>query len=463
MSQENRLLQGGIFSSLVRFALPFLAAALLQQLYGTVDTLAVGRLSADAAAGLSAISTGAQIIYMVTTLVMGLATGGTVLIGQYAGSGQQENIRRTIGTMFPVFGIAAVIISALLITCSGGIVQLMQVPQAAAPAARQYLIICGAGMVFVTGYNMVSGILRGLGDSKTPMLLVAIACVINVIGDIVLVGPMQMGVAGAAVATITAQAVSFLFSLVILSRRKDFPLSFHRSSFALKKEQSRLLLKLGVPVALQDFCIGISFALISAFVNRLGLEQSACVGVVSRVSTIAMLVSTAFMSAIAAMTAQNMGSGQPRRAVQAMKWGMLLAAVVSFAAFAAVECFPAAILGFFTDDAGVIAQGVLYIRSNIIDVALVPFVFCMNGFFSGCGHTTFSMTNNLISTFGVRVAGTLLISLLPGATMFHIGLAAPAASLVQIAIEVVYLASGRWRRGSILSQPGQNTPDEVTP
>ena len=216
-------------------------------------------------------------------------------------------------------------------------------------------------------------------------------------------------------------------------------------------------------MALQDFCIGISFALISAFVNRLGLEQSACVGVVSRVSTIAMLVSTAFMSAIAAMTAQNMGSGQPRRAVQAMKWGMLLAAVVSFAAFAVVECFPAAILGFFTDDAGVIAQGVLYTRANIIDVALVPFVFCMNGFFSGCGHTTFSMTNNLISTFGVRVAGTLLISLLPGATMFHIGLAAPAASLVQIAIEVVYLASGRWRRGSILSQPGQNTSDEVTP
>ena len=283
------------------------------------------------------------------------------------------------------------------------------------------------------------------------MLLVAIACVINIIGDIVLVGPFQMGAAGAAVATVVAQGFSFLCSLIILHRRKDFPMRFQLRSFVLRKEQCRLLLKLGVPVALQDFCIGISFALISAFVNRLGLEQSACVGVSSRVSCIAMLVSTAFMSAIAAMTAQNMGNGQPQRAKQAMGWGILISAVISFAAFLLVELFPAAILGFFTEDAAVIAQAVLYTRSNVIDVALVPFVFCMNGFFSGCGHTTFSMTNNLISTFCVRVAGTLLISLIPGTTMFHIGLAAPAASAVQIVIQLVYLGLGCWRKNTVLS------------
>lgn len=452
MNQEtNKLTQGRVGPALLRFALPFLAASLLQQLYGTVDTVAVGRLSADAAAGLAAISTGAQITYMVTTLVIGLATGSTVLIGQYAGSGQKENISRTIGTMFPLFGIVGLVISAFLAACSGPIVSLMQVPQAAVPAARQYLVICGVGMLFVTGYNMVSGILRGLGDSKTPMLLVAIACVINIIGDILLVGPLQMGAAGAAVATVVAQGFSFLCSLIILHRRKDFPMRFRLRNFVLRKEQCRLLLKLGVPVALQDFCIGISFALISAFVNRLGLEQSACVGVSSRVSCIAMLVSTAFMSAIAAMTAQNIGNGQPQRAKQAMGWGILISAVISFAAFLLVELFPAAILGFFTDDAAVIAQAVLYTRSNIIDVALVPFVFCMNGFFSGCGHTTFSMTNNLISTFGVRVAGTLLISLIPGTTMFHIGLAAPAASAVQIVIQLVYLSLGRWRNNTVLS------------
>jgi putative MATE family efflux protein len=449
--RENRLTQGSVGPALLRFALPFLAASVLQQLYSTVDTVAVGRLSADPAASLAAISTGGQITYMVTTIVIGLATGSTVLIGQYVGSGQKENIRRTIGTMFPLFAIVGVLISALLAGGSGWIVQLMQVPEAAAPAARQYLLICGVGMLFVTGYNMVSGILRGLGDSKTPMLLVAIACVINIIGDILLVGPLQLGAAGAALATVVAQGFSFLCSLLILHRREDIPLEFRLRSFALRREQCCLLLKLGVPVALQDFCIGISFALISAFVNRLGLEQSACVGVSSRVSTICMLVSTAFMSAIAAMTAQNMGNGQPKRAQRAMVCGMGLSAAISFVAFLIVELSPAAILGLFTEDQGVIAQAVLYTRANIIDVALVPFVFCMNGFFSGCGHTRFSMTNNLVATFGVRVVGTLLVSMLPGTTMFHIGLAAPAASIVQIVIQVIYLSSGAWKKNTVLA------------
>jgi putative MATE family efflux protein len=449
--QENKLTQGSVGPALLRFALPFLAASVLQQLYSTVDTVAVGRLSADPAASLAAISTGSQITYMLTTIVIGLATGSTVLIGQYVGSGQKENIRRTIGTMFPLFGIVGVLISALLAGGSSWIVQLMQVPQAAVPAARQYLLICGIGMIFVTGYNMVSGILRGLGDSKTPMLLVAIACVINIIGDILLVGPLQLGAAGAALATVVAQGFSLLCSLFILHRREDFPLEFRLRSFVLRREQGQLLLKLGVPIALQDFCIGISFALISAFVNRLGLEQSACVGVSSRVSTIAMLVSTAFMSAIAAMTAQNMGNGQPKRAERAMVYGMGISAAISFVAFLIVELFPAAILGLFTEDQGVIAQAVLYTRSNIIDVALVPFVFCMNGFFSGCGHTRFSMANNLIATFGVRVAGTLLVSMIPGTTMFHIGLAAPAASIVQIVIQVIYLSSGAWKKNTVLA------------
>jgi putative MATE family efflux protein len=448
---ENKLTQGSVGPALLRFALPFLAASVLQQLYSTVDTVAVGRLSADPAASLAAISTGGQITYMLTTIVIGLASGSTVLIGQYVGSGQKENIRRTISTMFPLFGIVGVVISALLVSCSSWIVQLMQVPQAAVPAARQYLLICGVGMIFVTGYNMVSGILRGLGDSKTPMLLVAIACVINIIGDILLVGPLQLGAAGAALATVIAQGFSFLCSLFILHRREDFPLKFHLRSFALHKEQCSMLLKLGVPIALQDFCIGISFALISAFVNRLGLEQSACVGVSSRVATICMLVSSAFMSAIAAMTAQNMGNGQPKRAERAMVYGMGISAAISFVAFLIVELFPAAILGLFTEDQGVIAQAVLYTRSNIIDVALVPFVFCMNGFFSGCGHTRFSMANNLIATFGVRVAGTLLVSMIPGTTMFHIGLAAPAASIVQIILQVIYLSSGAWKKNTVLA------------
>lgn len=451
-TKHNSLLEGKVGPALLRFALPFLAASLLQQLYSTVDMLAVGQLSAHAAAELSAVSTGGQVTYSITSLLIGLSTGATVLIGQYTGAGRQEDIRRTIGTMFPLFGIFAVIVSALMAAFTGPIVRLMQVPAEAVRSAEEYLFICALGMIFVTGYNMVSGILRGLGDSKTPMVLVIIACILNIIGDIILVGPLQMGAAGAAIATVAAQAVSFFFSLIVLSRRKSFPFEFKWKNFRMHREQNSLLLRLGIPVALQDFCIGISFILITAFINRIGLDESASVGVVSRVTCIAMLVSTAFMSAIAAMSAQNIGAGQPKRAMAAMKWGIGISFVFSAVLFVLIQLFPAPVLGIFTDEPGVIAQGTLYMRSNMIDALLVAFVFCINGFFSGCGHTRFSMVNNLISTFAVRVAGTLIISLIPGTNLFHVGLAAPAASTVQIIIQLFYLKFGSWRHSTVLNE-----------
>ncbi len=448
--QTNTLLHGKVGPALLRFALPFLAASVLQQLYSTVDMMAVGRLSATPAVSLSAVSSAGQLTYAITSLLIGLSTGATVLIGQYVGAKRKEDVSRTIGTMFPLFAIVAIVIAAVLGFFAGPLITAMQVPDAAVQEAEEYLLICALGMIFVGGYNMVSAIMRGLGDSKTPMLLVAIACVLNIIGDIVLVGPFQMGAAGAAIATVFAQAFSFLVSLVILYHRKDFPFDFKRSSFRMHREQNRQLMKLGLPSAFQDFSIGISFLLITAFINRIGLDESACVGVAGRVSCIAMLVSTAFMSAIAAMSAQNIGAGQPKRARAAMVWGMMLSFVFSAILFILIQMFPGPILGLFTEEAGVIEKGILYLRANIIDALLVSFVFCMNGFFSGCGHTTFSMVNNLISTYGVRVLGTLLVSLIPGTNMFHIGLAAPAASMVQIIIEVIYLASGRWKENTVL-------------
>lgn len=451
MNHNQSLLHGKVGSALLRFALPFLAASLLQQLYGTVDMIAVGRLSANAASSLSAVSTGSQLTYAVTSLVIGLATGSTVLIGQYVGANRQKDIGRTIGTMFPLFAIFAVAITVVMAALTRPLVALLQVPAEAVTESEQYLFICAIGMIFVTGYNMVSGILRGLGDSKTPMILVVVACIINIIGDIILVGPLQMGAAGAAIATVAAQGLSFLFSLVILRRRKDFPFEFKRSSFRLHREQSRQLLKLGLPVAFQDFSIGISFLIITAFINRIGLNESASVGVVGRVSCIAMLVSTAFMSAIAAMTAQNIGAGQPKRARSAMLWGMGLSFAISAVLVLLIQIFPVPVLAFFTEEAAVIETGIPYLRSNILDAVLVAFVFCMNGFFSGCGHTTFSMVNNLISTYGVRVLGTLLVSILPGTSMFLIGLPAPAASLVQVIIQLFYLRFGSWQKNTVLS------------
>ena len=237
-TKPNSLLEGKVGPALLRFALPFLAASLLQQLYSTVDMMAVGRLSANPAISLTAVSTGGQLTYALTSMLIGLATGATVLIGQYVGAHRKEDITRTIGTMFPLFGLFAVIISVFLAALTGPLVTLMQVPAEAVRESRQYLFICAIGMIFVGGYNMVSGIMRGLGDSKTPMLLVAVACVINIIGDIVLVGPLQMGAAGAALATVGAQAISFVFALILLARRKDFPFEFRLHNFRLHKTNS---------------------------------------------------------------------------------------------------------------------------------------------------------------------------------------------------------------------------------
>ncbi len=451
-TKTNTLLEGKVGPALVRFALPFLVASLLQQLYGTVDLLAVGQLSANSAASISAVSTGAQLTFSITSVLIGLSTGATVLIGQYVGADRKEDISRTIGTMFPLFGLFALVISVLMAVLTGPLVALMQVPAAAAEEAKDYLFICALGMIFVTGYNMVSGILRGLGDSKTPMVLVIIACILNIIGDIILVGPLQMGAAGAAIATVVAQAISFLVSLMVLRRRKDFPFDFKWSSFQLRRDHSILLLKLGVPVAFQDFSIGVSFLFITAFINRIGLAQSAAVGVVGRVSCIAMIVSTSFSSAIAAMSAQNIGAQRPKRAVSCLRWGIALSLAVSIILFALIQLFPGQILSLFTKEADVIAQGTLYIRSYITDAVLVSFVFCINGFLSGCGRTTFCMIISTTSTYGVRVLGTLLVSLIPAATMFHIGMPAPAASLVQIIFQLFYLRFGNWRQNAVLTE-----------
>ena len=445
LKTENTLLTGPVGPALLRFALPFFAASFLQLLYGAVDMAAVGQFSTSAA--LAGVSSGSQVMHTVTALVVGLSTGGTVLIGQYVGARREEEISRAIGTMFPLFALVAVVISVVMAAGTPWIVLAMQVPAAAVEQAEHYLFICALGMVFVTGYNMVAGILRGLGDSKSPLILIAIACVLNIVGDLILVGPLQMGAMGAAVATVAAQGISFVLSVAVLRRRENFPFDFHRRSFSLKREYAALLLKLGVPVSMQEFLIGFSFLLITAFVNRMGLDQSASVGVVEKVISFAMVIPIAFLSAIAAMTAQNMGAGQPERARAALRWGIVCSLLFGCLTCGVIQLCPDLIMSVFSDDAGVVYQGALYMRSYGLDCILVAFVFCLNGFFSGCGHTGFSMANSLIATFGVRAPGVLIISLFPGATMFHIGLAAPVASVVQVAIQLLYLRSGRWRKG----------------
>lgn len=444
--EELSLVSGNIKRTLLKFALPFLGASFLQFLYGAADLMIVGRF-ADAA-GISAVSTGSQVMQAITSLVTGLATGGTVLIGQYVGARRREDVRASIGTMFSLFTLIAIVLTLISALCTNAVVALMRVPAEAVIPARQYLFLCSCGILFITGYNMVSAILRGLGDSRRPMYFILIATVVNIAGDLLLVGVFGLGAAGAAIATITAQALSLILSLLVL-RRRDFPFDFKRASFRLHRGRCAKLVSLGAPVAVQNVLVTISFLIITAIVNDIGLNESAAVGVVERIITFAMLAPSAFMAALAAMTAQNMGAGRPDRAGLSLKYGILFCLLCEGALFILLQLSPILWMGLFSPDPAVIAHGALYLRTYSFDCITVSFVFCLNGFYSGCGRTGFTMVNNLVSTFAVRVPVVFFVSRIAGATLLHIGIGAPAASAVQIVIQLIYYRSGRWRDSDI--------------
>ncbi|MEG2988814.1 MAG: MATE family efflux transporter [Oscillospiraceae bacterium] len=442
---SSSLLTGSVWKSLLRFALPFLAATFLQFLYGAVDLFVVGKFTD--AAGVAAVATGSQIMQTVTGLLLGLTTGGTVLIGQYVGAKRPQDVSRTIGTMFSVFALLAVGLTAVMLLCTDLMIAAMHVPEAAVLPAKQYLFTCGCGLIFIAGYNTVSGMLRGLGDSRSPMIFIAIACCINVVGDFILVGGFGMGALGAAIATVAAQGISFLLSVLVL-RRSSFPFDFQPSSFRMEKEKVRGLFRMGSPLAVQNVLVNLSFLLITAIVNNIGLTQSAAAGIVERLTGFSMLAPMAFSSAISAMSAQNVGANQIDRAKRVMWTGMGFSLLFGTVMFALAQLFPEGAVGLMIDDPAVMAQGALYIRSYSFDCILVCLVFCFNGFFAGCGRTGFTMANCLLVTFLVRVPVVFFMSLLPGVTLFQIGLAAPLASALQIILQLVYLKAGAWRKGA---------------
>lgn len=453
MSQRS-LVEGDVKHTLLRFTLPFLAATLLQFLYGAADLVIVGKFGDAAGAGVAAVTTGSQIMSTATSFLMGLAAGGTVIIGQLWGAKRREDVSETIGTMFTFFAVLALAMTAVLCLGTNQIVALMRVPEQAVESARQYIFICGCGVIFITGYNMVSGILRGLGDSRHPMIFVAVACCVNIVGDLILVGPLRMGAAGAAIATVAAQALSLLLSVFVL-RGKDFPFDFKPGSFRVRRDKLRALVRVGTPVAIQDVLVSLSFLIITGTVNGLGLVASAAVGTAGRIIDFCMTGPIAFHAAVSAMTAQNIGAGELGRAKRALKYGIFYSLVFGVTLFILLQLFPQGAMRIVNKNADIVTAGAMYLRSFSIDCILVCFVFVLNGFFSGCGRTGFAMVNAFVATFAVRVPVTLLVSALPGATLFHIGLAAPAASALQIVLQLIYYRLGRWKRGPLVGERGK--------
>jgi len=432
MDQPKNFTEGKIFSPLIRFALPVLLALFLQAMYGAVDLLIVGQFGGERADEfVSAVSTGSQIMMTPTVVITGLAMGLTVYVGDRIGAGKGEEAGEIIGSGICLFSILSLILSIVMVLSSSLLTETMHAPAKAFDSTVWYVAICSAGTFFIVAYNLVGSIFRGIGDSKIPLLTVAIACVLNILGDLLLVAVFNLGAAGAALATVFAQAMSVILSLLIIRKRK-LPFVFSKKNLRLNSVHVKAIFRLGTPIALQDLLVSISFLAILAIVNSIGLMESAGVGVAEKVCAFIMLIPSAFMQSMSAFVAQNVGAKRFDRARKALLYG--IASSLAVGVFIGYFSFfhGELLAGIFAKDASIIAPADEYLKAYAIDCLLTAFLFCFIGYFNGCGNTTFVMIQGIVGGIGVRLPASWLLSKIEPVSLFRIGLATPMSTLVQI-------------------------------
>lgn len=433
-SEKNDFTQGSILKKLAAFMLPILGALVLQAAYGAVDLLVVGRFGSTI--GLSAVSTGSQVLNLVTFVVTQLAMGVTVLIARYLGEKKPELIGSVIGGAAVVFTLLSAVLFVVMVGFARSISVLMQAPAEAVALTASYVRICGSGIFFIVAYNLLAAVFRGLGDSKSPLLFVLVACVVNIIGDLVLVAGFHLDAAGAAIATVAAQAVSVVCAVVILLKKK-LPFTIRKSDFRLNL-QSRKFLSIGLPLALQEFLTQLSFLALCAFVNRLGLEASSGYGVACKIVNFAMLIPSSLMQSMASFVSQNMGAGNPKRAKKAMFTGIGIGLAFGCAMFALVFFRGYLLSNVFTTDVAVIQNAFAYLKGFAPETLATAVLFSMVGYFNGSDKTVWVMVQGLVQTLLVRLPMAYIMSIQPNASLTMIGLVAPTSTVVGIVLNVCF-------------------------
>ena len=433
-SEKSDFTQGSILKKLALFMLPILGALVLQAAYGAVDLLVVGRFGSTS--GLSAVSTGSQVLNLVTFVVTQLAMGVTVLIARYLGEKQPKYIGPVIGGAAIVFTIISVVLFAVMVGLARPISVLMQAPTEAVDLTTSYVRICGGGIFFIVAYNMLAAIFRGLGDSKSPLLFVLVACIFNIVGDLVLVAGFHLDAAGAAIATVFAQAVSVVCAIVILLK-KDLPFKIQKSDLCLNSQCGKFL-SIGLPLALQEFLTQLSFLALCAFVNRLGLSASSGYGVACKIVNFAMLVPSSLMQSMASFVSQNIGAGNRQRAKKSMFTGIGIGLVIGSFVFALVMLKGDLLSSAFTTDAEVIANAYAYLKGFAPETLVTAVLFSMVGYFNGNNKTVWVMIQGLVQTLLVRLPMAYFMSIQPNASLTNIGLAAPTSTAAGIVLNVCF-------------------------
>lgn len=436
MKHENLLTEGNVFRVLLKFSVPFLIANIIQALYGAVDLMVIGWYCPPES--VAAVSTGTQVTQIITSMVSGLTLGGTILVGKYTGMQKEEETKRAIGTTLTLFAIVALGLTFVMLACADPVLAALQTPVESLAGAKQYVTICFCGIFFICGYNAISAVLRGYGDSRRPMYFVALSCVINVIGDILLVKILGLGVSGVALATVFLQGISMICAIIYLNRKK-FVFTFQLRNFRIDRALAGELARVGIPISLQECMVRLSFLYLTSVTNRLGVHAAAAVGIASKYDVFAMLPATSIASALAAITAQNLGAGKLKRAQQSLAAGLCFAFLASALFWGWAQLSPETMIGIFDRDSQIIAAGIPFFRSCSYDYLAVAFVFSLNGYLNGRSKTVFTMIS---CTFGALALRMPLIhfaySCCPD-NLLMIGCIAPAVSGIMAVYTLIYV------------------------
>ena len=445
MANFNKdLTQGSVAKQLIKFATPFLLSNLLQAFYSVADMIIVGQFCGKT--GITGVSIGSQINILVTGAAMGLSIGGTVMIAQYGGQKMYKEQRQTIGTMTTLYIILAAVLTVIMFLLCNPLLTLLNTPKGAYDQAVDYYNICMGGMIFMFLYNAISGVLRGMGDSKRPLYFVLIAAVTNVVLDLVLVGKLGMASAGAAWATIASQALSVIISLLYLIKKKFFS-EYTLSDFKINKERLGPLFKIGLPSSVQSLVVSLSFLTLTALVNSLPNADiaSACQGIGGKINSFAILPGLAISSAISSMAGQNIGAGEYKRAKKTMYIGMIMAFSISVIVFAVVNLFPEFLIRLFDSEPEVIETGARYLKIISFDYLFASIMFCYNGLAIAAGRTYIALINALVNGIFIRVPLAYLFVNAMDMGFDGIAMAMGMASIGGIIIGAIFVKTGKWQ------------------
>ena len=428
---ERNLTTGSVFKTIVYFSLPYLLSYFLQTLYGMADLFIIGQFGG--VAGSTAVANGSQVMHMLTVVIVGLAMGTTVIVGHAIGARNTGEAATVIGNSVTLFMTVAVGLMGILIFSVRDIVNLINTPSEAIEGTVNYLIICFAGIPFITAYNIISSIFRGLGDSKSPMYFIGIACAANIALDYLFIGVMSMGASGAALGTVLAQTLSVIISLVVIKRRTS-DIRLRIEDFIPRRDIMGRILKVGVPVAVQDGCIQIAFIIITIIANRRGLNDAAAVGIVEKIISAVFIVPSSMLASVSALAAQNIGAGKHDRADKTLRYATMITTIYGVIVAVIMQFVSAWAVGIFTADAAVIVLGSQYIKGYIWDCIFAGIHFSFSGYFCAYGKSYIGFVHNILSIVLVRVPGSYLASKLYADTLFPMGLAAPAGSVLSVII-----------------------------